>query len=346
MRFSRGVVLVSSALVLSGCGYVHFGRLPLVRSSDDVLLRAHADLSLEQKILKQELALSRKETDTLRAAMERTAPGEPAATSHTAQQLEQTTRELEAVRADLTRLQAERIGASRPADSTADADLTALQAENARLKQALEAAQRENAGLAERLKASLAANEETQATVAQLNTDLLAQKQARERAEKAATTLRTQLEAVMARSGRADAAQPESSSATSAASRPAQAVSLSALQSLKAPPSDAAPTAELRASAQSSRTLTASTTITPEVPEPATIAPVTKAQESAPTKTPAPPPRAERRYTVQAGDTLERISTRYYGTPDQWAKIYSANSEVLSSPPGLRPGLELTIPEK
>ena len=49
-------------------------------------------------------------------------------------------------------------------------------------------------------------------------------------------------------------------------------------------------------------------------------------------------------YTVQKGDTLEKISKRFYGSTKKWRRIYNANRGVLKSPDRIRPGQKLTIP--
>lgn len=51
-----------------------------------------------------------------------------------------------------------------------------------------------------------------------------------------------------------------------------------------------------------------------------------------------------RSYTVQSGDTLSTISTRFYGTPSRWIDIYQANRDRLSSENALRVGQEIRIP--
>jgi tetratricopeptide (TPR) repeat protein len=51
-----------------------------------------------------------------------------------------------------------------------------------------------------------------------------------------------------------------------------------------------------------------------------------------------------RSYTVQAGDTLSRISQQMYGTSGRWAEIFEANRDQLPSPNALRPGQVLRIP--
>jgi nucleoid-associated protein YgaU len=53
----------------------------------------------------------------------------------------------------------------------------------------------------------------------------------------------------------------------------------------------------------------------------------------------------QRRYTVQAGDTLSKISRQYYGDPNQFTKIFNANRGVLKDPNSIYPGQELVIPE-
>lgn len=49
-------------------------------------------------------------------------------------------------------------------------------------------------------------------------------------------------------------------------------------------------------------------------------------------------------YTVQKGDTLQKISKKFYGTTQNWYKIYKANKGVLKNPDSLQPGQTLTIP--
>ena len=63
---------------------------------------------------------------------------------------------------------------------------------------------------------------------------------------------------------------------------------------------------------------------------------------SSPPATAGPAP--ERTHTVEEGDSLSRISMRYYGTPSRWQDIYQANRELLSEANALRPGQTLRIP--
>jgi nucleoid-associated protein YgaU len=65
------------------------------------------------------------------------------------------------------------------------------------------------------------------------------------------------------------------------------------------------------------------------VPVPAAAGPVT----------PAP-----RFHVVAEGDSLTRISVRYYGTTNRWQEIYDANRDTLRGENALRPGQRLRIP--
>jgi LysM repeat protein len=55
-------------------------------------------------------------------------------------------------------------------------------------------------------------------------------------------------------------------------------------------------------------------------------------------------PKPNRTHQVQVGDTLDRISARYYGDPTQWRAIAGANG--IGDPLDLRPGRLLAIPER
>lgn len=56
-----------------------------------------------------------------------------------------------------------------------------------------------------------------------------------------------------------------------------------------------------------------------------------------------PPEKWPRRHTVQAGETLRSISSRYYGNPNLWERIYQANEKLIFR--GLpREGSVLEIP--
>jgi len=49
-------------------------------------------------------------------------------------------------------------------------------------------------------------------------------------------------------------------------------------------------------------------------------------------------------YTVQKGDTLQKIAKKFYGSSKNWYRIYKANKGVLKSPDKIRPGQKITIP--
>jgi nucleoid-associated protein YgaU len=58
-------------------------------------------------------------------------------------------------------------------------------------------------------------------------------------------------------------------------------------------------------------------------------------------------PKSGGSYTVKKGDTLQKISEKYYGTTKKWQKIMQANRKTLKDDPKkLRPGMKLVIPAK
>ena len=59
----------------------------------------------------------------------------------------------------------------------------------------------------------------------------------------------------------------------------------------------------------------------------------------------APEPQFEA-YTVQKDDTLQKISSKFFGTTKKWMKIFKANEDVLKSPDKLRPGQTIKIPKE
>jgi LysM repeat protein len=315
MRFFRATLVLGLPLLLSGCGYVHFGRLPAaaMATGDGTASEAYTNLLTEHKILKQELALARKEGEALRSAMEHGGGPSP----ELANRLAETTRELATLRASYAKLQTERgsSGQSSAAASELEEKLAAslrnytqLQEENGRLRADLDRTRTENSELTLQLKTSTAENQAAQASMAQLNTELLAQKEARTRAEQATNSARAQLEAVMA-------AKPGS-----APGEGASAIT-SPLELAKAPPADSSAVAELRTNRDRLRGTDIAT-------PPAT----------------APAAKAARTHVVEAGDTLESLAQKYYGDRTRWVKIYTANNDALRDGRPLKPGTELVIP--
>ena len=201
-------------LGLSGCGYVHVGRVPQPVTTvigDPQLMKENSDLRVEKKMLQQELALSRAQGEALRMAIEnRTADGDT--TRRLVEKLNETSKELAALRTSYAQLQSDRAqSASGASDAVAlrarlgeteeklAASLrnyTELQEEIGRLKSDVAQTRAENLALSEQVKTITAQNEQAQVALAQLNQDLLVQKDARVRAEQDAVTLRTELKSV------------------------------------------------------------------------------------------------------------------------------------------------------
>ncbi len=49
-------------------------------------------------------------------------------------------------------------------------------------------------------------------------------------------------------------------------------------------------------------------------------------------------------YVVQKDDTLQKISKKYYGSFNQWMRIYDMNRDVIKNPNALKSGVTLKIP--
>jgi len=54
--------------------------------------------------------------------------------------------------------------------------------------------------------------------------------------------------------------------------------------------------------------------------------------------------KTERIHVVQDGQTLSKISSIYYNSPNQWKKIVDANPDVIKDPDKIKPGMRLVIP--
>lgn len=50
------------------------------------------------------------------------------------------------------------------------------------------------------------------------------------------------------------------------------------------------------------------------------------------------------KYTVQKGDTLQKIAQKFYGTTKKWNKLYKFNQDVLKSSDKIYPGQVINIP--
>jgi nucleoid-associated protein YgaU len=55
-------------------------------------------------------------------------------------------------------------------------------------------------------------------------------------------------------------------------------------------------------------------------------------------------PLKEMTYTIQKGDTLEKIAKRFLGKSSRWPEIYEFNKDVLKSPSRIYPGQVIKIP--
>ena len=50
-------------------------------------------------------------------------------------------------------------------------------------------------------------------------------------------------------------------------------------------------------------------------------------------------------YVVKKGDTLQKISEKFFKTTTKWKDIYEANKHILKTPDRIRPGQKLAIPK-
>ncbi len=376
----RALLLLSAPLFLSGCGYVHIGRplpKPAPVMTDEALLKENSELRLEKKMLQQELALTRAQGDALRMAIEnRAADGDTS--RRLVDQLNATNKELNELRSNYTRLLNDRTQALLTASDSvalktqlaaAEEKLasslrsyTELQEEIARLKTEVATVRTENVALSEKVKVITAENVEAQAALAQLNVDLLAQKEARVRAEQDAETLRTELKSAP---GSSPLAQQRTGTAADArtlvAEHAAEAAALKEeVGNLRS--TVAVLTAELSEMVKREDNALAKARLNrvdpidaPSAPTPeATRGGVNATLVTSASRSDTPrivlssqPAGANggRVHIVAAGDTLAKISARYYGTSDRWADILTANRDVLGPNNNLVIGRTLRIPE-
>lgn len=375
MRSSRSccwLFLLSFATLATSCSYVHFGR-PERFKTDAKLTAENADLRLEKKLLQQELALARKEGEALRAAIDR--PG--AAPEELVTQLTETTRELAALRVSYAQLKAEReriqaasAGGATAASAADVAQLaslqtrlgetenrladtlrtfTTLQEENARLRTSIDEVRAENAQLTTRVEHVTAQNNEARSALAELSTELLAQKTARAEAEQQTEALRAQLVAMAQATPRDET--PSLAAARESSATGAREMEATLRSSLSADSSVGAmlsiDSARLRSAAGAATTpIDAPAPGTEPAPSPAAPADSTPPSEPAPVATPTPVAASAQTYVVQPGDTLEKIARKVYGRPDRWSLLYSANNALLSGDRPLQPGMELVIPKE
>lgn len=380
---ARALLLLTAPLILSGCGYVHIGRNPPKPApvmSDETLLKENSDLRLEKKMLQQELALTRAQGDALRMAIEnRAADGDTS--KRLVDQLNATNKELNELRTNYTRLLNDRtqallsatdsvvlktqLAAAEEKLATSLRGYTELQEEIARLKTEVSTVRTENVALSEKVKVITAENVEAQAALAQLNVDLLAQKEARVRAEQDAETLRTELKgstntSPLAQQRTGAAADARTLVAEHAAETAALKEEVGNLRSTVA-----VLTTELSEMVKREDNALAKARLnridpveTPPAPMPEITRGGVNATLVASTTRPETPRivissqsqggvggHGGRIHVVAAGDTLAKISTRYYGSADRWADVLTANRDVLGPNNNLVIGRTLRIPE-
>ena len=92
---------------------------------------------------------------------------------------------------------------------------------------------------------------------------------------------------------------------------------------------------------------TVQTALPPVVVAPAPAEPVicVPAAEAPAKPAPAPVKELDRVYTVQQGDSLYGISTKVYGTPRHYERIYEANRDRIKDPNTLQVGINLKMPD-
>ncbi len=306
---------------------------------------------MQKKILQQELELSRKEGDALRAVLENRGAPTGAAAQELAAKLNETTRELAALRVSYSRLQEQRAGQGSPLRSDSASTMAALeqvadvksklsdteeklastlrtytqlQEENARLRADIETTRTENSRLTVQVKDLTAQYREAQSAIADLNTEFLAQKVARAQAEQDAEAVRSQLKTVIS-----SLAEARAKSATSARE-------LDAPLRVANAPETSAPSARLSTNPDRIRARTAAAA---PVPAPAATPPPAAQPAAA-----ATPVASTRVHTVVEGETLESIAQQYYGKSERWVVIYAANNSLLSGGRPLQRGMRLDIP--
>ena len=82
--------------------------------------------------------------------------------------------------------------------------------------------------------------------------------------------------------------------------------------------------------------LTCDLTVNPSLPQPAS--------QQAAQQAGAQAAGGMQTYTVQAGDSLSKISRQFYGNANEYMKIFEANRDQLSDPNQIKPGQTLKIP--
>ena len=83
----------------------------------------------------------------------------------------------------------------------------------------------------------------------------------------------------------------------------------------------------------------------PAAPPVDTVAGQSKTPQPKESYAPIPPDQSARTYVVRKGDTLYKISQKFYGNKKNWRRIYKANRKTLTDGPDkIQPGMKLVIP--
>ncbi len=88
-------------------------------------------------------------------------------------------------------------------------------------------------------------------------------------------------------------------------------------------------------------------TSTPSEPiqvEPARVQPQAQIAAATPAKL-SPVKATPKTYVIQKGDTLSKISQKFYGTTKKWKSIYDANRDRINNINNLKVGAQIVIPE-
>jgi len=329
--FPRSFLFALVALAcLPGCGFVHFGRMQAPASTNPALIGENTDLRMEKNLLQQELAIAHREGKTLRDALGNRSDVS-GSQGELAQRLNEASRELSVLREDYARLQGERERSTQgPPDSLADleqiADLKTqlsvaeskfaravkenlpLQQENNQLRQEVNRVRQENSGLTEQVQTLMVLNEQASTALAQLNSELTAQREARQHSEDLARANGAQLKMVLAQRKTAQTAESLAEDSTAVASEIDATLRID--QEVK---SDKSSTAVLRTSqARLDNVVNYDGKYT--------------------------------KHLVAEGETLESIARKYYGRPEPWRQIYAANNTQLRGGRPLKAGMTIIIP--
>jgi nucleoid-associated protein YgaU len=231
----------------------------------------------------------------------------------------------------------------------APGDLATLRADNKQLTDELAASWKENADL----KASLAAAQAAPATPSPADTGSA---QLSDVQDKLATALRSysllqdedaQLKASLdkANSDNLSLSQQLDAAKASIASLQIQAASTAQIAPLQTEVRQAQDeTSQLAAENARLRTRLELQAPGPGSSGPVPLRPGQAAAIQAAIPPPPPPPPPPKTYVVVEGDTLTKISKKFYGTPGRWEDILNANHTVVKDAKSLVVGSTLTIP--